>query len=206
MRGSPNPETAICGVRRRQDDDGNRVTNGEPCRRPAGAGTDHLGHGPCVIHGGSLPSVAKAARDELALNAARRGLARLGAARPLATVSEAFDVLLTVAGQLDALRAGLQDEVEALRSVRYEHPRAGEQIRGEVSLLVSVSRELASLLAVIGKLNIAERRVELQERQFDYMQAIVEGTLRRRGVDTSAADVRADLYEVASELTGEGSG
>ena len=35
----------LCGVPRRQDDDGNRVTagEGEPCRRPAGAGiADHL--------------------------------------------------------------------------------------------------------------------------------------------------------------------
>src|SRR4051794_2422133 len=38
---------ALCGAQRR---------NGDPCRRPAGWGTQHAGYGACKLHGGSTPN------------------------------------------------------------------------------------------------------------------------------------------------------
>lgn len=47
---------------------------GEPCKRRAGAGTDHVGIGRCKHHGGSTPTHQAAARKELA----RQACATLG--------------------------------------------------------------------------------------------------------------------------------
>ncbi len=44
-RASPQPATPTCGRPR---------TNGNPCRQPAGCGTDTPGTGPCHLHGGSI--------------------------------------------------------------------------------------------------------------------------------------------------------
>ena len=194
--------TEICGAPRRGEvlDDGTRVGVGEPCRRAAGAGTDHLGAGQCSWHGGRLPGVARVAHHELVLREARQGLARLGVAQPLESIEQAYDLLLSVAGQLDALRRGLQDEVEQLRSVRYEHDRSGEQVRGEVTVLIAVTKELTGLLSVIGRLDVAGRKVQLEEQRYEFMRNIVEQVLRRHGLDPSATDVRASLYAVATEL------
>ena len=186
-------DTPACGAPRRGED-------GERCGRPAGAGTDHLGSGPCSWHGGALPSVAAHHRDELVLQEARRGLARLGVAQPLESVEQAYDLLLSVAGQLDALRQGLQDEVERLGSVRYEHDRSGEQIRGEVTVLVAVTKELTSLLSTIGRLDVQGRKVALDEARYTMMARLVELALADHGVDATDSDVRATLHRHALAL------
>lgn len=53
---------ATCGARRRQGDG--------VCRRPAGAGTNHVGFGRCKLHGGATPNhdlaAARAHLDEIA--------------------------------------------------------------------------------------------------------------------------------------------
>lgn len=183
----------LCGCPRRQDDDGNRVSGGEPCERPAGWGTSTPGVGPCRLHGGTLPSVTKAAQEQAALAEARRGLARLGVARPLESVEEALDLLLAVAGQLNALRQGLQDEVEQLQSVRYEHDRSGEQIRGEVTVLVAVTKELTLLLSTIGKLDLEGRRTRLAEAQALVIIRVFERALARLGIDPLDADARGAI-------------
>lgn len=50
----------ICGATKRQGDK-------SPCRRPAGAGTDHPGFGSCKLHAGSTPGGVKHAERERAL-------------------------------------------------------------------------------------------------------------------------------------------
>lgn len=40
------PHEGVCGARTR---------NGSPCRKPLGAGTDHVGQGKCKLHGGATP-------------------------------------------------------------------------------------------------------------------------------------------------------
>jgi len=49
---------ATCGARRR--------TNGQPCGKPAGAGTPHLGIGACSIHGGNMRNHIISAERQLA--------------------------------------------------------------------------------------------------------------------------------------------
>ncbi len=75
------------------------------------------------------------------------------------------------------------DEVQRLGSIRYEHPRAGEQVRGEMTELRAVSKELANLLGIIGRLDVQGRKVQLDEARFVLMANVVEEWLRRRGED-----------------------
>lgn len=49
-------DKSLCGRKNRR---------GEPCRNPAGKGTNHLGMGPCKHHGGAAPQVEKAYADRL---------------------------------------------------------------------------------------------------------------------------------------------
>lgn len=52
-----------CGARRR---------DGQPCRNPAGHGTDHPGYGPCDRHGGNLPNHRVHAQRVMAEEAVRK--------------------------------------------------------------------------------------------------------------------------------------
>lgn len=45
-----------------------------PCKQPAGAGTAHLGEGPCKFHGGNLPTVTKGHEATIAEFRANRAL------------------------------------------------------------------------------------------------------------------------------------
>ena len=58
---APAKRRDTCGAKKR---DG----SGDPCRRPAGWGTDHLGFGACKLHGGSTPN---GGRHAITLEAAR---------------------------------------------------------------------------------------------------------------------------------------
>ena len=59
-----------CGAKRKQGD-------GTPCQKEAGWGTDHLGFGPCRVHGGSTASHRKAASQEMARAMARADLGEI---------------------------------------------------------------------------------------------------------------------------------
>lgn len=203
-RGVAGSGVALCGAARRQDGAGERVPagTGEPCERPAGWGTSTPGVGPCKLHGGTLPAVERATQERAVLVEAQRGLARLGVAEPLESIEQAYDLLLSVAGQLEALRQGLQDEVQRLTSVRYEHDRVGEQVRGEVTVLLATTKELTSLLATIGKLDVAGRRVRLDEARTAFMVRFIEEYVRRRGEDPSDTDVRGELHAIWTDLEG----
>lgn len=51
---------------------GHPKKDGEPCKQPAGAATDHVGFGRCRFHAGNAPSQRKAAVREMADSEAER--------------------------------------------------------------------------------------------------------------------------------------
>lgn len=78
-----------CGARRRQGDH-------QPCRRPAGWGTDHPGEGRCKLHGGASPG----ADVRVARSRARKMLLDLGRPDP---VGDPLDELRRLAAGLRIL-------------------------------------------------------------------------------------------------------
>lgn len=91
-RRKPNdPPIELCGVaRRRENQDGDRSVIGRPCRHTAGWGTDHVGSGPCKLHGGNLPTVKAKAKSVLADMALRRELTSFGVPLPNVTPEAAL--------------------------------------------------------------------------------------------------------------------
>lgn len=124
--------TSYCGARTRA---------GTPCRRPAGAGTDHPGHGACSRHGGSTPTHrAKAAREQVAQHVevtARR--------LQIVDAGDVFDLALAVANH---------------RLERVQQ-RYGAQLDGGDLALLSIEGETLDRAARIAKLTIDRRRAQI---------------------------------------------
>lgn len=92
---------ARCGSRKRQGEG--------TCEREAGWGTDHLGEGPCKLHGGSTSSVSKGATLNL-IRRETRELVRTYGLRLDVTPTEALlEEVQWTAGHVAYLRARIQE-------------------------------------------------------------------------------------------------
>lgn len=166
---------SLCGAKKKQDDG--------VCQKPAGWGTDHPGHGPCRLHGGATPTVAKSAREEQVKAEARRTLGRLQAV----PVDDPLTELKKLAGEAVAWKNLLADHVAELERLRYENPAGGEQVRGEIVLFERALDRCASILAAIARLNIDDRLARITERQADIVIRAIEAALETAGVRGEAA-------------------
>lgn len=143
--------------------------DGEPCGAHAGPG------GYCVVHGGALPSVCD---REHANWAARKWLGKVDA-QP---VTDTLKALQQLAGDLEAAReAAWQRVTELGGDARYEHAKAGEQLRGEVEVWLRLTQQSARLLSDIAKIGIEERRVRLAEEQCRLVEEAFARTLIEAG-------------------------
>ena len=203
-RGVAGPNINLCNAARRRDDDGERVAPGEGalCTRPAGWGTTTPGVGPCKLHGGCTPAVvSNAVRRRVALECSRllEGMDIEPVTNPVSALEAHLGEML---GWRDVLRArlGELDPQDWRRAGQY-----GEELNALVTLYTQSLRDVQKGLTDATKIGISARRQQLEEAKFTFMQAIVEQVLRRHGLDPTATDVRASLYEVATELEeGEG--
>src|SRR5690348_4530669 len=83
-----------CGGRRRAAE-----SEGKPCTRPAGWGTDHAGTGRCKLHGGSTPSHKAAA----VVAVAARAVATFGLPREVDPRDALLEEVYRSAGAVDWL-------------------------------------------------------------------------------------------------------
>lgn len=141
-----------CGARKRQSEG--------TCTQPAGWGTDHVGDGPCKLHGGSTKNHRNAAAIRHVETEARRALADLGVSEPV--VNPLLE-LQRLAGEIVAFKDALRAMVERLGSVRYDGP-IGEQIRGEIIVYERALDRCTRVLRDITALRIDERLVQIQSR------------------------------------------
>lgn len=93
---------------------GAKTRNGTPCKRPAGAGTQHVGAGACKLHGGSVPNHQAKATRELA----QRACMRLGIPVEINPADALLHAVWEAAGNVEFYRQ-LVEELEA-------HPEEGE--------------------------------------------------------------------------------
>lgn len=104
---------ARCGAKTKQG-------KGPPCRRPAGAGTDHMGIGACKLHGGSTPNAGKAAARTLAIS--------MGAPIDISPHEALLTCVRIVAGEVSYCTARIQE----LATGEYvEHPTSFREESGE---------------------------------------------------------------------------
>lgn len=157
---------ALCGARKRQ-------TEGT-CAKQAGWGTDHVGEGPCRLHGGNTRNHRTAAAVRQVETGARRVLADLGVSEPV--VNPLLE-LQRLAGEIIQFKDALRGMVERLNSVRYDGP-VGEQIRGEIIVYERALDRCTRVLRDITSLKIDERIVEIQSRVTETQGLAIAGAIR----------------------------
>jgi len=153
------PQTARCGA---------KTQAGTPCKRPAGAGTDHLGYGRCMKHGGTNPAgrvsgarlMAEALGAELRVDPHEALLVAVGQASQWelvcrAKVAELTDDQLTVESRKERVDAEGHTTVETSNDARLNlwliaHQRA--------------VRDLASIAKTALDAGVEERRVRVAEQ------------------------------------------
>ena len=189
-----------CGAKKR---DG----SGDPCRRPAGWGTDHLGFGTCKLHGGSTPN---AGRHAITLEAARQVEAwggRLDVSAPEALLelvqSKAAEVAYwnwRVGGLSEDERAGLL----VAETTFGEGPQGPvDTVTRKVAphvfvvLLHKAQDQLASFSAAALRAGVDEALLRLATVQ---ASAVVEFARRAIEVARERPDVAADV--ILLELVG----
>lgn len=155
-----------CGAKKRQGE-GN-------CTQVAGWGTDHVGDGPCKLHGGATKNHKAAAAVRQVEAGARRALADLGVTTP---VTDPLLELQRLAGEIISFKDALRSMVERLNSVRYDGP-VGEQIRGEILVYERAMDRAARVLRDMASLKIDERLVQIQSRISEQQGSLVAGVIR----------------------------
>lgn len=169
-----NADGPFCGGARRQGEEG------ATCRRPAGWGTDHLGHGRCKLHGGATPTHQKAAQRSIA----KRAVAEFAASREVEPHQALLEVLRLRAGMvafLAAKIAGFEDDDELKQlsigagREKFERPSVW------VEMYETALREYAKIAKACVDAGIDERRMQIEEglaRQFiAAVERIIDGLM-----------------------------
>ena len=173
-----------------------------PCQAPAGRGTPHLGTGRCSWHGGSAPASVRAAARVQAEAQARQELARLD----VEPVGNPLEALRTLAGQVVAWQETCARLVNKLTddSVRYEGKLHGEMVRAEIAMFQDSTRQAASVLTSLAKLNIDERLATISERKAAMLAAAFASALARAGLAPELDRVvRQDFANRLKALAGQ---
>jgi hypothetical protein len=165
-----------CGARTRQ---------GGRCKRPAGAGTDHVGWGACKLHAGSTPSGRRGAHRA-------RALAELPAfGSPIETSPEdaLLDCVYAASGRVHWLRLKIEEEGAAGADPLDENGRLAALGRA----LREAERDRASFSKMALDAGVEERRVRAAERQGAAIASAFERAVETVLGASLAADRRSEL-------------
>jgi hypothetical protein len=157
--------------------------SGVRCRRDA-----IVGGTVCPMHGGSSPQV-KAAAERRVADAAAQVVVRRFLDNPDAPpVADPVGSLLRLTGRLEAALDWAGGRVNELGdAVRYEGrgPGAGEQQRGELTLWVTLVKELRGALVDINRLGLEEKRVAIAGAEVVLIGGLFERMLSRLELSAS---------------------
>lgn len=166
-------DSRFCGAKKHQGEG--------TCRRPAGWGTDHVGAGPCKLHGGSTITHRKAAKRKLIDRAAAKELAGL----EYEPVEDPVPVLQDVAGKAVAL-------VELIAAKAAE--ANDEASVGALGAALDRAHKFAESLQRLG---LDERRLLLEEAQARLMWAALQRSMDAAGLPTAQQTQLLEGFEVA---------
>lgn len=124
------------------------------CTQPAGWGTDHVGHGRCKLHGGCSPSGRAAGLTARAL----AELDRLD----VEPVGNPLEQLVRLAGRARKWEEILSAQMAELTSLTYQTDGGAEQLRAIVPLWERSLDRCAQFCAVMAKLGIDQRIIDIQ--------------------------------------------
>lgn len=168
-------------------------STGEQCQRRAAPGGKV-----CPSHGGNAPQVAAAAERRAALREATLLAARVGVVIDPEDPYEGAAAAMRQSRQL-AQRLGVAVSALPDSELRYEHDRAGEQQRSELTAYQRSVTDLGQLSAAFIRLGLDERLVSLAETASTLATAVILAALGR--LDLTDAQ-RADALAAADEEFG----
>lgn len=169
----------FCGAKKRQ--------GAGTCRRPAGWGTDHPGHGNCKLHGGSTSNGRKSAQKEIA----KEAVTRYGLPREVDPDEALLEEVHRTAGHV----AWLGQVVAALEKKQITHGVTktvqlanGDKVieaKATVNVWLRLYQDerdrLVRVCRAAIEAGIAERRVRIAEQQAVMLAAVVKGILADLG-------------------------
>ncbi len=168
---------------------GATARSGEPCQKPAGWGTDHVGVGCCRFHGGATPNHRKAAQ----LVIARRAVALYGLPREVDPTVALLEELHRTVGHV----AWLGEVVGNL-----DEGRLTERVGGAgggfpsteptiwLKLYQAERKHLVDVAKTCVAVGIEERQVKLAEETGAIIAQTMRGTLEELGIDPNTERVR----------------
>lgn len=167
----------LCGARKRQGEG--------TCGKPAGWGTDHLGEGPCRLHGGSTRTVSKGAHLRLVEAGARELFGKI--APDIVPVNNPLAAYAQFAGEVMAWKQLMASLLEDLKTVGYAAD-SGEQVRAAVQLYERSMDRTNTVLSSFARLNIDERLAKLSETQSRAVLRAVEAVITHLGASPEQAN------------------
>jgi hypothetical protein len=129
---------------------------GERCKRAPVPGANV-----CVKHGGGAPQVQAAAQRRLLEQRAKATIASLGGEVP--PLGDPLSQLEALGAELVATKDWMRNRVAELRSPGYSSAQGLEQVKAEWQLYVSLATRVEATLSKIIALDIAGRRLALDE-------------------------------------------
>jgi hypothetical protein len=150
---------------------GGECSDGTPCERPAGWGTDHAGEGRCKLHGGNAGRPVKHGRYSVK---AREGLEeKIRQYQEEENPAEQWD-------ELALLRALLQEWLDDLDTLDED----------TVSVILDLQTSIRRTLDTINKI---QTRTALTQAEVEYLQARMADVLKTHVPKDRRADALDDL-------------
>lgn len=182
---------ARCGAKLRQREG--------TCIQVAGWGTDHLGEGPCKLHGGSTRTVRKGAQLRLVEREARELFGKV--VPEVVPVDNPLAAYAQFAGEVMAWKELMASLLEDLSTVAVTSEFQGEQIAGAVQLYERAMDRANTVLSSYARLRIDDRLAVISKQQADMVMRAIEAVITLLGATgdraTEARTVAARHLRVA---------
>lgn len=164
-----------------------KTRSGGNCKRPAGAGTDHVGFGCCKLHGGCVPNQIKHAQKAQA----KEAVATYGLPIEVDPHTALINELHRTAGHVAYLRQIVAElEHDDLKQRQVGENGTIERPAVWVQLYADERKHLAAVAKTCIQVGIEERRVQLAEEQGQLFAQVIRGILEDSGVDPTSKDSR----------------
>lgn len=176
------------------------MKKGGLCKKPAGWGTQHLGHGPCKLHGGNFPTVVKRALTSMLMEELREST--LGANMPIDI--HPADALLELVKMCAGHVRWLNMQVSEMEKIsEFNYVSKTTEIHTTVRLLGEYEDRLARFSKMAIDTGIEERMVRVAERQGDMIAVMLVGIFDALGLSPAQKELVPSLVQRGlAELSG----
>lgn len=164
---------------------GAKTRSGGTCTQVAGWGTDHVGEGPCKLHGGSTRSVRKGAQLRLVEREARQLFGQI--APEIVPIDNPLAAYADFAGRVMAWMNLMDSLLNELRTVAVSSEFQGEQVAAGVQLYERAMDRVNTVLSSYARLNIDTRLATITEQQAKTVMRAVEAVIVYLGADQQQA-------------------